>query len=119
MLADEAAGPKRSRKTRRSVLVADRIADMSIRTGGIFVILAVFGIMAYLVQVVLPLVSGGAVESHRAITVPHRGPVLMQVLDEYRTLAVSLDRTGAVSILHLASGRAIPAPAFAFRSRYK
>jgi phosphate transport system permease protein len=118
MLADEAAaGPKRSRKTRRSVLVADRVADTCIRAGGIFVILAVFGIMAYLVQVVLPLFSGGAVESHRAITVPHRGPVLMQVLDEYRTLAVSLDRTGAVSVLHLASGRAIPAPAFDFEGR--
>ena len=89
------ATSRRNRKTRRSVLIADRAADWTIRIGGIFVIIAVLGIMAYLFQVVVPLFMGGETEDHHALTVPHAEEILMEVVDEYRTIAVSVDRAGA------------------------
>jgi phosphate transport system permease protein len=117
MPPETAAARGRIRNTRRSVLIADRAADWGIRVGGIFVILAVFGIMAYLVQVVLPLFAGGQVLEGRAIALPQRGEILMQVLDEYQTLAVSIDRSGGVSITHLGTGRPLPGPAFDFEGQ--
>ncbi len=107
-----AAPVPRNRKTRRSVLIADRAADWIIRIGGIFVILAVFGIMAYLVQVVVPLFTGGKTLEHHALTVPQRGGTLMEIIDEYRTIAVTIDRAGRVGAIHIATGRAVAAPGF-------
>jgi phosphate transport system permease protein len=110
--ATDVASPRRSRKTRRSVLIVDRAADWTIRIGGIFVIVAVLGIMAYLFQVVVPLFTGGQTEEHHALTVPHGGEILMELVDEYRTIAVNVDRTGRVEIIHLGTGRALLAPSF-------
>jgi phosphate transport system permease protein len=116
-----AAAPRPVRKTRRSVLVADRAADWGIRVGGIFVILAVLGIMAYLLQAVVPLFTGGTVlESHAvplppsAIAQPQRGGARMTVLDEYRTIGAELHPAGTVTLVHLATGRAVPGPGFDF-----
>src|SRR5262249_27868754 len=97
----DVAPPRRSRKTRRSVLIADRAADWIIRIGGILVIVAVLGIMAYLIQVVVPLFIGGAIREHHALTMPHADKILMQAVDEYRTIAVSVDRGGRVDVVHL------------------
>ena len=56
------ATPRRPpRKTRRSVLVVDAIANWTITIGGLGVILAVFGIMVFLAEVVWPLFSGSHV----------------------------------------------------------
>ncbi|MGH7185181.1 MAG: ABC transporter permease subunit, partial [Pseudomonadota bacterium] len=98
------------------MLIADRAADWGIRIGGIFVILAVLGIMAYLVQVVVPLFTGARILEHHAVTVPQRGETLMEVIDDYRTIAVSIERSGEVTVLHLATGRAVPGPGFDFSS---
>src|SRR5437867_1698281 len=105
--ATDVASPRRSRKTRRSVLIVDRAADWTIRIGGIFVIVAVLGIMAYLFQVVVPLFTGGRAGEHYALKVPHAGEILMEVVDEYRTIAASLDRSGRVEVIHLATGQAL------------
>ncbi|HXV22826.1 MAG TPA: ABC transporter permease subunit [Alphaproteobacteria bacterium] len=111
------APPGRRRKTRRSVLIVDRTADLMIRIGGICVILAVFGIMAYLIQVTVPLFSGARVSDQHSVVVPQRGEILMEVLDEYRTMAVSIDRSGKVAVVHLESGRVLSAPAFDFAQK--
>ena len=57
-VAGDTAPRARSRVTRRSVLISDAIANWVIRIGGLGVILAVFGIMIFLVDVVRPLFSG-------------------------------------------------------------
>ena len=121
MPAETAAAQGRIRKTRRSVLVADRVADWGIRIGGIFVILAVLGIMAYLVQVVVPLFTGGeslggrvlpAPQTGELVALPERGGAAMTVMDEYRTIAVELHASGSATLVHLATGKAVPGPGF-------
>ncbi|MCW5732137.1 MAG: ABC transporter permease subunit [Alphaproteobacteria bacterium] len=88
----------------------DRLADWTIRIGGIGVILAVFGIMAFLAEVVVPLFTGGEVLSRIERTKDAiRGRVLVDKLDEYRTLSVALTDDGRVTAFHVASGRAIEA----------
>jgi phosphate transport system permease protein len=120
MPTDSPAAQPRLRKTRRSVLIVDRAADIAIRIGGIFVILAVFGIMAYLVQVAVPLFMGGRVLAARTIAIQDRAEAaasarpraLMTVMDEYRTFAAELDAAGAVTLMPLATGKAVPGPGF-------
>ncbi|MCS7007196.1 MAG: hypothetical protein NZL88_06545, partial [Gaiellaceae bacterium] len=46
--------------------VLDRLADRVIRVGGTLVIVAIFGILVFLVAEVLPLFRDGAVEDHVA-----------------------------------------------------
>jgi phosphate transport system permease protein len=53
---------RRVRKTRRSVVVIDRIVDAVIRTGGLLVIFAVLGICVFLALVVLPLFGGAELQ---------------------------------------------------------
>ena len=85
MLDCEAKGPK---KTRRWVLIADRVADRFISVGGILVIAAVLGIMVFLVYEVVPLFEGGIVESQSdyALNVK-REPILGLSMDEHKTIA--------------------------------
>ena len=117
-MTDEAPFSARSRRdlsTRRSVLLADRIADWTIRIGGIGVIVAVFAIIAFLAQVASPLFAGAAVTGEQRAAVA-AGPdrVLGLWLDEYKTVAIALKETGEASVVHLASGRALPSARFDF-----
>src|SRR5687768_15299206 len=85
--------PKRS--TRRSVLVADFIANWTITIGGLGVIVAVFGIMVFLAQVVWPLFAGSQVlQQGRATLQGASADVLMELSDEYRTIVVAVQRNG-------------------------
>jgi len=99
-------GPiRQNRQTRRNVLIADRIADWSITIGGLFVIIAVAAIMVFLAQVVVPLFTGGRIDSVRSYTVPlPQGGVLMTNVDEHKTVAVVLGATGGVSAFHAQTG---------------
>ena len=100
--------PHRSMKTARSVIIADQVADWSIRIGGLGVIAAVFGIMVFLAVVVVPLFTGARLDG--AATTEHTasGAVpLMDILDDYKTLSVSIDNTGTVHAFHLKSGTAL------------
>ncbi|MCC7273550.1 MAG: ABC transporter permease subunit [Alphaproteobacteria bacterium] len=100
--------PRRRKDTRRSVIIVDRIADWTVTVGGLLVIIAVFGIMAFLAQVVVPLFTGGHVESRVSYVLPiHDGGTLMVSTDEYRTVGLKLGRSGAVLPFHLPSGRAL------------
>ncbi|MBM3490475.1 MAG: ABC transporter permease subunit [Alphaproteobacteria bacterium] len=104
---------KRDRKTRRSVIVVDRLADWTITVGGIGVIVAVFGIMAFLAEVVVPLFTGGQVEATVGNSrPPKQGRVVMDVVDEYNTLSVAVTAAGEVSAFHLPTGRPVEAPEF-------
>ena len=105
----------RVRMTRRSVLLADRVADWTIRIGGIGAIVAVFGIIAFLAQVAAPLFAGAAVTGEkRTVVAASPDRVLGLWLDEYKTVAIALKETGEASVVHLASGRMLPSARFDF-----
>ena len=109
--------PRRARraKTRRSVLIADRVADWTIRIGGIFVILAVLGIMAYLIQVVIPLFTGSHVGEQRTVAAAaERGHVLAQMVDDYKTISIALENTGRIGAVHIATGTPLAIDGFDF-----
>ena len=53
---------QRPKTTSRAVLFMDRLADRVITFGGLFVILTVFAIMAFLIWVCIPLMAGGGLE---------------------------------------------------------
>ncbi len=105
--------PRRSMKTARSVLMADKVADWTIRIGGLGVIAAVFGIMMFLGLVVVPLFTGASVEgsamSDKAVAGGHP---LMDIVDEYKTLSVSIDEAGAVHAFHIKTGTPLEIPPY-------
>ncbi|MCC6913314.1 MAG: ABC transporter permease subunit [Rhodospirillaceae bacterium] len=103
---------RRSMKTARSVIVIDKAADWIIRIGGIGVIVAVFGIMVFLAQVVVPLFTGASVESSSSAKIAPGPRALMEVIDEYKVLSTSVDATGKVHAFHIATGTELEAPAF-------
>ena len=110
--------PRRSMKTARSVIIADKVADWTIRIGGLGVIAAVFGIMIFLTVVVVPLFTGARLDgaATSAWTVPGGKP-LMDILDDYKTLSVSVDETGAVHAFHIKSGAAVDVPPIDFAGK--
>jgi len=113
------AAPRRpSRRTRRSVLVVDAIANWTITIGGLGVILAVFGIMIFLAEVVWPLFSGShVIAQSQAKLEGAASDVLTELVDEYRTIVVSVERNGHVAINHLATGRLIKSRKFEIGER--
>lgn len=105
---------QRKRETRKSVLIMDKVADWTIRIGGLFVIVAVFAIMAFLAQVVVPLFTGGEVIGQVQRQVGAGAEALVASTDEYHTLAVKLTASGKIEMYHLKSGRPISAPSLDF-----
>jgi phosphate transport system permease protein len=104
---------RRNRATRRSVLVMDRLANWTITVGGVFVILAVFAIMAFLVEVVVPLFTGGEVIVERALAPQVRTErALENRVDEYKTVAAAVLPTGEVKAFHVGTGQPLAAPRF-------
>ncbi|MFO0933534.1 MAG: ABC transporter permease subunit [Planctomycetota bacterium] len=82
------AGP---RATARSVKVADAVAGGVVRLGGTLVIVAVVGILVFLVATVVPLFRGATVEATASVgKVPVEGRVLCLAVDEYRFLAAAV-----------------------------
>ncbi len=107
--------PRRSMKTSTSVIVADKVADWTIRIGGLGVIAAVFGIMLFLALVVVPLFTGASVDgSHTAEKPITGGRPLMDIVDEYKTLSVSVDDAGQVHAFHIKTGTQLDVPAYDF-----
>ncbi len=116
--ANKAARFERKRETRRSVLIIDRVADWVIRIGGLMVIVAVFGIMAFLVAVVVPLFTGGRVvsSSDRQLEIGD-APILGASVDDYHTLAAKIGADGKLEIFHIATGRRLQGPVLDFGGR--
>ena len=66
---------RREKTAKRSVLIADAIADRTITIGGILVIIAVLGILVFLVAETFPLFQGGKVTARHEYTLePDPGP---------------------------------------------
>ena len=99
----------RAKVTPRRVIWIDRIADWTISIGGLAVIAAVFAIMAFLAQVVVPLFAGGSESEtfrYRLPPVPtERGRLLSLLTDEHNTLGLEVYESGWVEAFHLATGR--------------
>ncbi len=106
---------RRSMKTPKSVIIADKTADWVIRVGGLAVIFAVFGIMIFLAQVVVPLFTGGHIEGQNKVTIEHGDhKTLYDVVDEYRTLSVAVDDGGVLKAFHIKTGTILSVPNFDF-----
>jgi phosphate transport system permease protein len=106
------------RRTRRSVLIADKVADWTITIGGIAVIAAVFGIMAFLVSVVLPLFSGAEVLGRTDVTLQDSVDKPLAVLtDEYKTMGLLIGADGKLSAFHLKTGARLQVSPLDFAGR--
>ncbi|HTY23383.1 MAG TPA: ABC transporter permease [Desulfomonilaceae bacterium] len=111
----EVQGP---RKTRRWVLIADKMADRAITVGGVLVIAAVLGMMVFLVHEVLPLFAGGSVIARSDyILDSESNSVLAIILDEYKTVAASVRNDGTVTAWHARTGTYLDAPSFDFNGK--
>ncbi|MGH6661705.1 MAG: hypothetical protein ACREB6_09200, partial [Rhodospirillales bacterium] len=108
---------RRSHTTKKSVLIADKIADVSISLGGILVIVAVFGIMIFLAQVVVPLFAGATAGKSVAYDLKPIDRVSFANVDEYWTLGVRLAGDGRVGTFHVQSGKSLAATIFDFGAR--
>lgn len=95
------------RATRKSVLFADRTADISITLGGLLVIVAVFGILAFLAKEALPLFFGGELKKHDAYVLEPAPGLIWSNADEYQTVGLRIDAQGKISTFHVDSGRAL------------
>jgi phosphate transport system permease protein len=119
------ASPVRHRRpTRRRVVLIDRIARRTITAGGLLVIVAVLGILLYLLLVVLPLFR--APRTAVAGTSPLGGGAADRLLatgvDPFQELGFALFSNGTLSIFTLADGGllatrtlALPAAVSAFQ----
>jgi phosphate transport system permease protein len=105
--------PRRDRSTRRSVVIVDRAADWTIRIGGVCVMAAVFGIMVFLADVVIPLFSDSEASAPIDFAMPAgEAAVLATLVDEYRSMVAVLDAGGGVRVVHLGTGRQLAVPDF-------
>ena len=82
-----ASSAKREKKARRSVLIMDKIADRTITVGGIIVIVAVLGILVFLVTETLPLFKKGTIShEHEYLLDLPPDPPLTMAMDDYKTI---------------------------------
>lgn len=113
-----AIGTVRRRKaTSASVLITDRIADWGITIGGLMVIVAVFGIMVFLAQVVVPLFLGGDVRDTRTYQITPAKPVAWISTDEYQTIGIRIADDGRISSFHLDTGTPLDSVELDFAGR--
>ena len=109
---------RRTKTTRRSVLIIDKLADRTITIGGIAVIMAVLVIMVFLVQQVVPLFSGGEIKEHTAYDIPDRSSEPLNVImDENKTIAAMVLRDGTVKVFHAKSGTALAQKTFSLNNK--
>ncbi|MCC5979319.1 MAG: hypothetical protein JJU21_14755, partial [Salinarimonas sp.] len=105
---------QRSMDTRRSVVWGERIARSVITVGGLMVIVAVAGIMIFLVQVVMPLMAGGQVEGNVRYQLDTDQDTIWVNGDEFQTLGGVVGADGRVIIYHIPSGTEVDRGAFDF-----
>lgn len=102
---------KRDKKTKASVIWADKIAGRVIVIGGFSVILAVFTIMVYLVMVTAPLIGGGSVTDTRSYTLASSaGNVISTSMDEYLSMGVEFMDDGSLESFHASTGERLANP---------
>ena len=92
------------RRTPRGVYRRDQVAEGVIRIGGGAVLLAVLGICAYLVVIVVPLFQAGSVGAAAGGVTEGVAETTAIQLDEYNQGLLQLDRSGVLRARHLPSG---------------
>ena len=99
-------GRIRDLSARQSVRIIDKIATNVITVGGLFVILAVLGIMAFLVAVALPLFAGETITGSGIFRVAAPRSSLFGVeVDDYNTIAVLVSKDGVLTPVHASTGK--------------
>ncbi|HVT43768.1 MAG TPA: ABC transporter permease subunit [Thermoanaerobaculia bacterium] len=106
---------RRPRATTVRVRLVDRFTTAGITVGGLSVIVAVLGIMIYLVWVVIPLFRGA--ELTRRISFPlvpssQAADVIFAELDEYRKVGVYALRSGEIVYFDARTGETIERASF-------
>jgi len=98
--------PRRRRGVNPRAAFFERLARAAITLGGIGTIVAVFGILLFLVWVVWPLFSSATVQPKQdyAIGPPGPAPTWRIGIDEGRNLAWTLDRAGSAASFDMATG---------------
>ena len=101
-------GRTRDLSARQSVRIFDKLATNVITIGGLFVILAVIGIMAFLVAVALPLFAGETITGSGVFRVGASKSALLSVeVDDYNTIAVLVSKNGVLTPVHASTGKAL------------
>ena len=107
---NESRKPGRTRdlRARQSVRIIDKLATNIITVGGLFVILAVLGIMAFLVAVALPLFAGETITGSGVFRVAApKSPLLSVEVDDYNTIAVLVSKDGVLTPVHASTGKTL------------
>jgi len=105
-------GVERTRRTRTSVKVFDRLARILITVGGIGTILAVTLIVVFLIWVVIPLFTGAHTENGHPVAAfgeNEKAPPARLSIDEYRTISWCLFPDGTIHVRSLHSGKRLEA----------
>ena len=101
-------GRTRDLNARQSVRIIDKLATNVITIGGLFVILAVLGIMAFLVAVALPLFAGETITGSGVFRVAAPRSALLSVeVDDYNTIAVLVSKDGVLTPVHASTGKSL------------
>jgi len=104
MAAESFTGRARGRRTPKSVRTAERAARVFISAGGVGTIVAVTLIVAFLLWVAVPLLSGASLEERVVWAAQGRGDLLATGVDEYRRIAWTLGRDGRIGIFRADDG---------------
>ncbi len=112
--AIEARLRQRSMDTRAGVKFGENAAKWIITVGGLFVIVAVVGIMVFLFRVVAPMLGGGEVLGSARYQLDTDQPVIWVNGDEFQTLSTVVAAEGRVITFHVPTGRAVSRTQFDF-----
>ena len=82
--------------------LADGLAEVVVRAGGIGVIASILAIVVFIAAEVWPLLGGAEVVASRQVAIEHAPQAL--ALDPYRTLIASLDADRVVRVRHADTG---------------
>jgi phosphate transport system permease protein len=108
--------PSESRfQVSRSTLLIDLWMGRIIRLGGISVVIAVFGMLAFLISQIFPLFSKAKVESLAAVNFTQSGLVALGE-DEYGELPFSCDSRGNITFRKASDGSVVKTWAADFKS---
>jgi phosphate transport system permease protein len=102
-----ASARKRRMTTRASVKIGEKLAGGIITVGGLMVIVAVLGIMVFLVRVVVPLMTSGDLQGNVRYQLDTEQEVIWINGDEFQTTGLALAAEGRVISFHIPTGQEI------------
>lgn len=112
--AIEARRRQRSMNTRASVKLGEGVAKWVITVGGLMVIVAVLGIMVFLIRVVMPLLGTGEVVGSVRYQLAVGQDVIWANGDEFQTLGSVVGTEGRVITFHIPTGTEVSRAEFDF-----